>query len=105
MEPFPSAGVRTLWDGSTQKGSSSRKQTRSAVEKAGAWKPVETRKRFPPAPPLPWKSRPPREIFTFPPRRLRVVFPKQNPKPRRLTPPKTQDRTTHVLIKPDNLKS
>ena len=30
---------------------------KSAVEKAGAWKPAKTKSRFPPAPTLPWKSR------------------------------------------------
>ena len=47
---------------------------KSAVEKAGAWKPAKTKSRFPPAPTLPWKSRPKREIPTFPPRRLRLLF-------------------------------
>ena len=47
---------------------------KSAVEKAGAWKPAKTKSRFPPAPTLPWKSRQRREIPTFPPRRLRLLF-------------------------------
>src|SRR5579863_4424957 len=76
-----------------------------AVEKVGAWETVETKKRFPPFPPLPWESRKNSEIPTFPPRRPRVRLQRPNPKPRRLTPPKTMDRTTVVLIKPDNLKS
>src|ERR1051326_5327044 len=64
---------------------------KSAVEKAGAWKPSKTTNRFPPAPTLPWKSRRKREIPTFPPRRLRLwLCPKekqrQNPKPRRRRP-------------------
>src|ERR1041385_6049964 len=64
---------------------------KSAVEKAGAWKPSKTTNRFPPAPTLPWKSRRKREIPTFPPRRLRLLLcPKekqrQNPKPRRRRP-------------------
>src|SRR6266566_370330 len=54
---------------------------KSAVEKAGAWKPAKTKSRFPPAPTLPWKSRKLREIPTFPPRRLRFVW--ENRKPRR----------------------
>src|ERR1700693_908804 len=59
-------------------------QKNSAVEKAGAWKPAKTKNRFPPAPTLPWKSRRRREIPTFPPRRLRLLFypkEKQRPKP------------------------
>src|SRR5437016_14154577 len=61
---------------------------RSAVEKAGVWKPAKTKTRSSPAPTLPWKSRQRREIPTFPPRRLRFLLspkPKQkpNPKPRR----------------------
>src|ERR1043165_4974729 len=64
---------------------------KSAVEKAGAWKPSKTTNRFPPAPTLPWKSRRKREIPTFPPRRLRLLLgPKekqrQNQKPRRRRP-------------------
>src|SRR5689334_22612295 len=64
---------------------------KSAVEKAGAWKPSKTTNRFPPAPTLLWKSRRKREIPTFPPRRLRLLLcPKekqrQNPKPRRRRP-------------------
>src|SRR5579862_7183470 len=64
---------------------------KSAVEKAGAWKPAKTTNRFPPAPTLPWKSRRKRETPTFPPRRLRLLFcPKEkqrpNPKPRRRRP-------------------
>src|ERR1700680_2940796 len=58
---------------------------KSAVEKAGAWKPAKTNSRFPPAPTLPWKSRTNREIPTFPPRRLRLLFypkEKQRPKPK-----------------------
>src|SRR5580704_8470332 len=68
---------------------------KSAVEKAGAWKPAKTTSRFPPAPTPPWKSRTNREIPTFPPRRLRLLQslqqrPKQkqrpNQKPRRGRP-------------------
>src|ERR1041384_2196788 len=57
---------------------------KSRVEKAGVWKPVKTKSRFPPAPTLPWKSRRRREIPTFPPRRRRLLFsqPKQKPKPK-----------------------
>src|SRR5450631_151264 len=71
---------------------SARERPKSAVEKAGAWKPAKTRSRFPPAPTLPWKSRQRREIPTFPPRRRRRLSsprkrPRQkqrpNPKPRR----------------------
>src|ERR1022692_3412770 len=67
---------------------SARERPQSAVEKAGAWKPGKTKNRFPPAPTLPWKSRPNREIPTFPPRRRRLLFSqkekqKPNPKPRR----------------------
>src|ERR1035438_4483661 len=47
---------------------------KSAVEKAGAWKPAKTKSRFPPASTLPWKSRKRRGIPTFPPRRLRLLF-------------------------------
>src|SRR5215212_8642090 len=54
---------------------------KSAVEKAGAWKPAKTKSRFSPAPTLPWKSRKIREIPTFPPRRLLYVW--ENQKPRR----------------------
>ncbi len=66
----------------------SARQARSAVEKAGAWKPGKTKSRFPAAPTLPWKSRKNGEIPTFPPRRLRLLLdrkPKQKPKrnPRR----------------------
>ena len=62
----------------------------SAVEKTGAWKPAKTKSRFPPSPILPWKSRPNREISTFPPRqRLRCTF-KRKEKPRQL------DRTARV---------
>jgi transposase len=51
----------------------------------------------------PWKSRPNREIPTFPPHRL--LFVRVNESQRRLTPPKpkTQKRTDHVLIKADIL--
>src|ERR1700704_6386342 len=56
-------------------------KTKSAVEKAGAWKPAKTKSRFPPAPTVPWKSRKLREIPTFPPRRLLHLW--QNRKPRR----------------------
>src|SRR6266478_9085113 len=65
--------------------SCSAKPPKSAVEKAGAWEPAKTKSRFPPAPTLPWKSRPNREIPTFPPRRLRLLFcpkGKQRPKPK-----------------------
>src|SRR5207248_4203620 len=58
---------------------------KSAVEKAGVWKPAKTNGRFSPAPTLPWKSRKKREIPTFPPRRLRLLFcpkEKQRPKPK-----------------------
>jgi hypothetical protein len=59
-----------------------------------------------PAPPLHWKSRKRSEISTFPPRRRRrLLLSKQKPNPRPLTRPKTNNRTTVVLIKPDNLKS
>jgi len=65
------------------------KLTGAATEKrrgkGGAWKPGKTKSRFPPAPTLPWKSRPNREIPTFPPRRLRLLFcpkGKQRPKPK-----------------------
>ena len=62
-----------------------RDNPKSAVEKVGVWKPAKTKSRFPPAPTLPWKSRQEREIPTFPPRRLRLVFypqKKQRPKPK-----------------------
>src|SRR6476620_4208063 len=62
-----------------------REPFKSVVEKAGAWKPAKTKSRFPPAPTLPWKSRPNREIPTFPPCRLRLLFcpkGKQRPKPK-----------------------
>src|SRR5579863_5427576 len=63
----------------------------SAVEKAGAWKPAKTKSRFPPAPTLPWESRQKREIPTFPPRRLLLLFypkekQKQNRKPQKRRP-------------------
>src|SRR4029077_10593705 len=67
---------------------------KSAVEKAGAWKPAKTKPRFPPVPTLPWKSRKPREIPTFPPRRRRFVF--SNPRRRRLTPPKPKPDRSRV---------
>ncbi len=54
----------------------------STVEKAGVGKPVKTKNRFAPAPPLPWKSRRRREISTFPPRRRRLSPLKQAGKPR-----------------------
>ncbi len=44
----------------------------NAVEKTGAWKPAKTKSRFPPSPTPPWKSRPNREIPTFPPRRRQL---------------------------------
>ena len=76
----------TQWDTSTATETNSvRERPKSAVEKAGAWKPAKTKSRFPPAPTLPWKSRPNREIPTFPPRRLRFLFflgEKQRPKPK-----------------------
>src|SRR6266567_9002221 len=64
--------------------SCSARHPKSAVEKAGAWKPTKTKSRFPPAPTLPWKSRTNREISTFPPRRLRLLLcpkGKQRPQP------------------------
>src|SRR5450759_1926383 len=62
---------------------SARERPQSAVEKAGAWKPAKTESRFPPAPTLPWKSRPNREIPTFPPRRRRLLSsPKEKQKPK-----------------------
>ena len=33
------------------------RKPKNAVEKAGAWKAAKTKNRFPPPPPLPWKSR------------------------------------------------
>src|SRR5438309_9756539 len=75
----------------------------SAVEKAEAWKPAKTKSRFPPLPTPPWKSRQPREIPTFPPRRLLFAWAKE--RLRRLAPPKPKNekRTDHVLIKADIL--
>ncbi len=61
-----------------------------AVEKAGAWKPAKTKNRFPPSPTLPWKSRPHREIPTFPPRRRRLYIFKKRRKQTQL------DRTDRV---------
>ncbi len=59
--------------------------------KGGAWKPAKTNGRFPPVPPLPWKSRNCREIPTFPPRRRRrIPLLKRKSKGWRLAPPKTQ---------------
>src|SRR4030095_1056128 len=52
-------------------------------------KPAKTKSRFPPAPKLPWKSPPNREIRTFPPRRLRLLL---CPKPKRRPKPKPQRR-------------
>ena len=49
----------------------------SAVEKTEPWKLWKTKSRFPIAPTAPWKSRQQREIPTFPPRLLRILFPKQ----------------------------
>jgi len=55
--------------------------------KGGSMEAGENQSRFPPAPTLPWESRPRREIPTFPPRRRRLfVFAKQSPG--RLAPPK-----------------
>src|SRR6476469_8024277 len=86
MIRFRSASGHTSWDGTTAPGKSSGGQLhRSAVEKAGAWKPAKTKGRFSPAPTLPWKSRKKREIPTFPPRRLRLVFflrEQRKPKPK-----------------------
>ncbi len=70
---------------------------KSAVEKAGAWKPAKTKSRFPPAPTLPWKSRQEREIPTFPPRRLRLVFyPQKKPKTQDGKPQEDTARTTQL---------
>src|ERR1051325_10692708 len=84
MNPRRSDTDLTWWDTSTATGTNSAGQLhKSAVEKAGAWKPAKTKSRFPPAPTLPWKSRRRREIPTFPPRRRRLLFsqPKQKPNP------------------------
>jgi transposase len=58
--------------------------------KDGAWKPAKTKSRFPPSPTPPWKSRPNREIPTFPPRRRRLRVHAKRRKPRQL------DRTHRV---------
>src|SRR6185437_13737610 len=78
MVPCPCATDRTWWAVSTAMAAREKRQTPSAVEKAGAWKPVKTQSRFPPSPTLPWKSRKPREIPTFPPRRLLFVAVNEN---------------------------
>ena len=101
--------ARTWWAATTRRAKADRAKAKSAVEKAGAWKPGKTKSRFPPAPTLPWKSRRRREIPTFPPRRQRLLLSKEakaKTKPRRR--PKAASlcftkRTDHVLIKPDNL--
>src|ERR1700694_3702726 len=86
MATSRSGSVPTWWGAMTarEKGSSTQVE-KSAVEKAGAWKPAKTKSRFSPAPTLPWKSRTNREIPTFPPRRRRLLFypkEKQRPKPK-----------------------
>src|ERR1700687_1953913 len=68
MAGFRYATVRTWW-GATQPMVGSYKK-RNAVEKAARWKPWKTKSRFPTATTVPWKSRPHREIPTFPPRLL-----------------------------------
>src|SRR5258708_39942675 len=88
MGRYRSATALTSWGAIAARAkswSARRRHPNSAVEKAGAWKPAKTKSRFPPAPTLPWKSRPNREIPTFPPRRLRLLFcpkGKQRPKPK-----------------------
>src|SRR3954454_21383568 len=78
---------RTLSGGSmTRSGHSRNLANRSAVEKPELWKPAKTKSRFPPLPTPPWKSRPNREIPTFPPHRL--LFVRVNESQRLLTPPK-----------------
>src|SRR5882757_3050089 len=80
----------TLWRGLIRTEKRSKTGATSAVEKAGAWKTVKTKSRFPPSPTLPWKSRRRREIPTFPPRRQRRLSsgrkrrqrPNQNPRRR-----------------------
>ena len=57
---------------------------RRAVEKAGPWKPWKTTNRFPTVPTVPWKTRPPRGIPTFPP-------------PRPLGPPPYEPKTANPL--------
>ena len=52
-------------------------QNPSAVEKTEPWKLWKTKPKFPIAPTAPWESRPQREIPTFPPRLLRLLFPNQ----------------------------
>src|SRR5258708_25259314 len=93
----------TSWGDSSTTAPGGTRPTLSAVEKAEAWKPAKTKSRFPPLPTPPWKSRPHREIPTFPPRRLLFAWAKE--RLRRLAPPKpkTEKRTDHVLIKPDIL--
>lgn len=86
MVRSPCATDPTWWVASTATAAREKRRTRSAVEKAGAWKSAKTKSRFPPSPTLPWKSRPLREIPTFPPRRLLLVA--VNEKPRRREPPK-----------------
>ncbi len=71
---------------------------KSAVEKAGAWKPGKTESRFSPASTLPWKSRRNSGLPTFPPRRLRsLLLPKQRSNPTRRRP----DGRIALYHKPD----
>src|SRR5208283_1324978 len=66
MEPSRSATALTSWAAiAPQEKSWSARHPKSAVEKAGAWKPAKTKSRFPPAPTLPWKSRKRHGIPTF----------------------------------------
>src|SRR5450432_1067897 len=89
-----SGSAPTWWGASTAREKSSSTQVqKSAVEKAGAWKPAKTKSRFPPAPTLPWKSRQRREIPTFPPRRRRRLrSPRKRPKQRQRPNPNPRRR-------------
>jgi len=78
-EPYRSAMARMWSAASTPADDPCRRPPRnSAVGKAGPWKPWKTKPRFPTTPTVPWKSRIPREIPTFPPRR-RLLFLNPNP--------------------------
>src|SRR4051812_39926497 len=96
----------TWWDGLTEWARSCRTRPRqSVVEKAGAWKPRKTKRRFSLAPTPPWKSRQDREIPTFPPRRRRRLWeplrPKQKQRPNQKPKRRRPDGRTTLFHKAD----
>src|SRR5690349_11068763 len=94
MGTSPSGSAHTWWGASTvRERRCSTQVQKSAVEKAGVWKPVKTKSRFPPAPTLPWKSREKREIPTFPPRRRgRLSSPRKRLRQKQRPNPTTRRR-------------